>query len=186
MTPETIRVVSQLRHEFYSLFAAAMQIPVNITNEKSYASNLPTASWVDSRKRLNYVRVYAYIAPDDLVPDRPFILRVAVNKGADVIAAARRGKSFDGLNRSWQFELTLLPEEVLDFLPWIVSLVKFYDRGSSSVMPEPPYPIDFRTSEKSFSHNAWTDRANNRLAQQLLPSQGHLPCLNTSLTKLLR
>lgn len=159
MTPEAIRIVSQLRHEFYSLFAAAMKVPVRITNGNSYASNLSMASWIDDRQRLNYVLVYAHTAPDELVPERPFILRVAVNKGAGIVAVARRGKGCQGLNQSWYFELTLLPEEILDFLPWIVSLVKSHDKGSASFVKNPPHPFNFKTSNVLLFHDAWTQKA---------------------------
>lgn len=166
MTPETIRVVSELRHKFFSLFAAAMKVPVNITNGNSYASNPSMASWVDSEQKLNYVHIYAYTAPDELVPERPFILRVAVNKGA-YVATAKRGKGYRGLNQSSYFELTLLPEEILDFLPWIVSLVKSYDTSSAAFVPEPPYPINFKASSRLLFHNAWTHKANNRLSEHV-------------------
>lgn len=159
MTPEAIRIVAQLRREFYLLFATAMKVPVSITNENSYASNPSMASWVDDRQKLNYVYIYAHIAPDESVSERPFILRLAVNKGAGVVAAAKREKDCRGLNQSWHFELTLLPEEILDFLPWLVSLVKSRDKGSASFVIEPPHPFDFKTSNVVLGHNAWTQKA---------------------------
>ncbi|NJR65065.1 MAG: hypothetical protein HC772_06680 [Leptolyngbyaceae cyanobacterium CRU_2_3] len=185
MTPTAIRIVSQLRQEFYSRFATAMQIPVNITSENSYTSNLSKASWLDSTQQLNYVCIYAHTAPDALVAERPLILRLAVNRGADLAVSTRQGKSSHGLNRNLHFELTLLPEEVLDFLPWIVSLVKSHDTGSSSFGLEPPYPLDFKTSHALSFQNAWTQKASSTLAKQLLPSQEYVPCLNTSQGKLL-
>jgi len=42
------------------------------------------------------------------------------------------------------FELTVLPEEILDFLPWI-SLVKADDKGSPSLVQSPPHPFEFIT-----------------------------------------
>jgi hypothetical protein len=165
MTPAAIRLVSQLRHEFYSGFAATMEVPVNITNENSSASNPSMAYWVDNQQRLNYVRIYAHTAPDELVPERPFVLRLAVNKSADSAATARRERGCQGLNQSWNFELTLLPEEVLDFLPWIVSLVQSYEKGSASPVPEPPYPLDFKTSNALLSQHAWTRQADSSLAK---------------------
>ncbi|MBE9182512.1 hypothetical protein IQ268_28585 [Oculatella sp. LEGE 06141] len=168
MTPETIRTISQLRHEFYSLFAASLSTPVNITNEKAYSSNLSRASWIDAKQQLNYVCIYAYTAPDALVPERPFILRVAINRGADVIAAAKRGKGNQGLNRKWQFELTLLPEELLEFLPWVVGLVKFYDRGAALLLPEPPCSLDLQPDNRLSFHSAWTPRASDRFSQRII------------------
>lgn len=117
MNPEAIRTVVQLRQNFYYLFAKAMEVQVSITNSNSYASNPSIASWIDRRKQLNYVCVYAHTAPDELVPERPFILRLAINKGAGVVTTTKRGENCRGLNQSWHFELTLLPEEILDFLP---------------------------------------------------------------------
>ncbi len=64
MTPEAIRVVSQLRRDFYSLFAAAMEVPVNITNGSSSTGNPPMASWIDDRQRLNYLFIYVHTAHD--------------------------------------------------------------------------------------------------------------------------
>lgn len=175
MTPSVIRIISELRHEFYSRFASAMKVPVNITGGKSYASNLSMASWMDSQQRLNYMCVYAYTAPDELVPERPFILRVAVNKGADVMVMARQEKGCQGLNRSWHFELTVLPEEILDFLPWVVSLVKSYDRGADSLVLTPPHPLHSKTSNLELLSSAWTSQASSRLSErQLLPFQSQM------------
>ena len=162
MTPAAIRLVSQLRHEFYAGFAATMEVPVTITNENSSASNPSMAYWVDNQQRLNYVRIYAHTAPDELVPDRPFILRLAVNKSADSAATARRERGCQGLNQSCHFELTLLPEEVLDFLPWIVGLVQSYEKGAAAFVQEPPYPLEFKTSNSVLSQNAWTQKAGGR------------------------
>jgi hypothetical protein len=177
MTPESIRIISQLRSEFYSRFATAMGIPVKITNGNSFSGNLSTASWMDNRQELNYVRIYAYTAPDVLVPDRPFVLRVAVNKGIETISPTNRMQGCQGLNRRWNFELTLLPEEILDFLPWIVDLVMSYERSSASVVSEPPHPFDLETSSTRLFQSAQTHRAGSSLSKQLLPAVGKAPRL---------
>lgn len=159
MTPEAIRTVSQLRHEFYSLFAESMDIPVTLTVGNPSTGNPPIASWIDHRQTLNYVRVYAYSAPDQLLPERPFILRVAVNQGAGIVVAAKWRKLCRSLNQSWRFELSLLPEEILDFLPWIVNLVKSHDQGSTFFVLEPPHAFDFKMSNELPSDEAWTQGA---------------------------
>jgi len=169
MTPSAIRLVSQLRHEFYSLFATAMDAPVHVMTGNSYASNLATASWLDRQQRLNYLYLYAHTAPDELVPERPLVLRVSVNKGAGIGAVSKRGKGCKGMNQSWTFELTALPEEVLDFLPWIVSLIKSYDNSSASVVSEPPHPLDFKISNALLFHNVQTHSAGNCLAKPVMP-----------------
>lgn len=169
MTPEAIRTISHLRHEFYSLFATAMQVPVSVTNRNSYAGNLSMASWIDSWQRLNYVCVYAYTAPDELLPERPFILRVSINQGVDASALVRHGKGYQTLNRSQRFELTVLPDEILDFLPWIVSLVKSYDVGPALFVLEPPHPFNFKISDVPRLNHAWTQTASSQSQQVLSP-----------------
>lgn len=158
MTPEAIRLVCQLRGEFYSLFAADIKVPVRITG-KSHSSISPIATWVDDRQRLNYVNVYAYKAPDEFLPKRPFILRVAINKSAGRVTFLKQGQEYRGINREWDFELTVLPEEILDFLPWIVNLVKAQDKGSPSLLQQPPHPFDFKVPKFRLFNNAWTQKA---------------------------
>lgn len=162
MTPETIRIITQLRREFYTLFAAAMEVPVNITNGSSSTGNPPMASWIDDRQRLNYLRIYVYTAPDQLIPERPFILRLSVNKGGGVATAAKWRRDYLGLNRDWHFELTLVPEEILDFLPWLVSVVQSYDQGSASFVQKPPHPFDFDISNVLLVNEAWTQKARQK------------------------
>lgn len=157
MTPEAKRIVGELRREFYSLFATAMNVPVKITGS-SYSSNSPIASWVDDKQRLNYVNIYAYIAPDEFFPKRPFLLRVAINKSAG-ITMVKHGQEYRGLNQGWDFELTVLPEEILDFLPWIVSLVKADDKCLPSLVQSPPHPFDFKVAVIGLFNDAWTEKA---------------------------
>lgn len=159
MTPDAIRIVSQLRREFYSLFAAAMDVPVSITSGSSSTGNPPMAFWIDERQRLNYLRVYVHTAPDKLIPERPFILRVSVNKGGGIVAVSKWRRDYQGLNQDWHFELTLVPEEVLDFLPWLVSLVKSRNQGSGSFIQEPPHPFNSKISSVPLSNDAWTQKA---------------------------
>ncbi|HEY9747735.1 MAG TPA: hypothetical protein V6C63_03605 [Allocoleopsis sp.] len=166
MTPETIRIISRLRQEFYSLFAAAMSVPVKISGS-SYNSTSLVASWTDTSQYLNYVNIYAYTAPDALQSERPFILRLTINRGAGDIAVARKGPSCQGLNRKWSFELTVLPEEILDFLPWIVSLVEAKAKGLLAGVDEPPYPMTFNAAQCSLATEAWTQQAKQRLEQEL-------------------
>lgn len=167
MTPAAIRVVSQLRQEFYALFAAAMKVSVSITRGNASTSNPSMGFWLDRHQQLNYVYVYAYTAPDELVPERPLVLRVAINRNVGIVATAKRGKGCQGVNQNWHFELTLLPEEILDFLPWIVALVRFHDDDSAHLIPEPPHPLDLKTVDKLRCHNAQTYTARSKLAQRV-------------------
>lgn len=167
MTPEAIRIVTQLRRTFYSLFATEMEVPVNITNSNSCASNPSIASWVDRQQRLNYLCIYVHLSPDELVPNRPFLLRLAINKGAGIATYTKQHKDYQGMNQRWHFELTVLPEEILDFLPWIVSLVKSYEKGSTSFALEPPHPFEFKMSNLLLSNDIWTQKAGQQASHIL-------------------
>jgi hypothetical protein len=158
VTPEAKHIVNELRREFYSLFAAAMDMPVMITGT-SYSSNSPIASWMDDRRRLNYVNVYAYTAPDEFIPLRPFILRLAINKSAGRVMMVKKGQECRGLNAVWDFELTVLPKEILDFLPWIVSLVEAHDKSSPSLLVSPPHPFELKLPALELCNQAWTEKA---------------------------
>ncbi|MBD2533912.1 hypothetical protein H6G97_31960 [Nostoc flagelliforme FACHB-838] len=158
MNPEAKHIVSELRREFYSNFVAAMNMPVNITGT-SYSNNSPIASWIDHRQRLNYINVYAYTAPDEFVPLCPFILRLGINKSAGRVMVLRKGQVCRGLNLVWDFELTVLPKEILDFLPWIVKLVESHDKGSPLLIESPPHSFELKVSEVELFNNAWTQQA---------------------------
>jgi hypothetical protein len=166
MTPDAIRCLSQVRQEFYSLFAAAMDVPVKITNRNSQASSPSVSSWFDSRQRLNYLYIFAHTAPDDFIPERPLVLRLTVNKGGDLLAISRQKKISQELNHHWHLELLLLPEEALDFLPWVVSLVKSHDTHSGSSTLLPPYPLDLQGSTVTLFPNIRTQSAHSKLLQQ--------------------
>jgi hypothetical protein len=150
-----------------------MQIPVRITNKSSQASNFSIASWVDVWQRLNYLCIFAHTAPDEFIPERPLILRLTINKGGDTVAISRQKKSGQELNQSWSLELVLTPEEVLDFLPWIVSLVKSHDTSTASAL-EPPHPLNSNPSDVVLSQSLKTQRANNELSQKTLLDQNYL------------
>lgn len=158
MTPETKRIVGELRNEFYHLFATAMNTPVKIIGA-SYSNNSPIAAWVDHTQRMNYINIYAYTAPDDFIPKRPFLLRVAINKSAGRITFGKQAQDCQGLNCEWDFALTLLPAEIIDFLPGIVSLIKAHDRNLKC-LPGMLYPFGSKQSKiLLLDNNFWTESA---------------------------
>lgn len=162
MTPETIRTLTTLREQFYCLFAAAMEASVRVTQGNTSTNSPAMAFWVDDQQRLNYIRVYAHTAPDVLVPERPFVLRVSVNKGAGVPLTTKQAKGCRGHNQSWHFDLTVLPEELLEFVPWVVSLIKAQEKRSAAAAQVPPYPFTCQ-APKALENDAWTQNARQRM-----------------------
>lgn len=163
MTPEATRTIATLRREFYSLFAKLMDSPVKITGS-ALNSSASIASWVDNRERLNYINIYAYSAPDELLSQRPLILKLTINKGAGSINFVRRDQPCRGLNQAWQFELTVLPEELLDFLPWVVHVVQAKAKGSVPLSPTSPYPVELDAANVLLAAEAWTQQARQSAA----------------------
>ncbi|MDZ8184971.1 MAG: hypothetical protein RMX96_08970 [Nostoc sp. ChiSLP02] len=155
MNPEAKQILSELRSEFYCMFAAAMNTPVRVSST-SYSSNSPIASWIDDRQQLNYLNIYAYTAPDEFNPLRPFILRLAINKSAIQFMMKKRPPKCQGMNLIWDFELTVLPKEILDFLPWIVSLVEARDRVAPLLLQPPPHPFELKLPDVGLYDRAWT------------------------------
>jgi hypothetical protein len=105
-----------------------------------------------------------------------------INKGEDAATLAKQRRDGQEFNRDWHFELTLMPEEILDFLPWIMSLIQSYDTSSASVVLEPPHPLDFQSSRELLFNNARTQEASSQLAKAVHSPPDRLVCL-TSLPK---
>jgi len=158
MMPRAAALVSELRNRFYACFAAAMPLPVAL-NQKNSSTNHGIVTWIDPWQRLNYLYVYAYTAPDDLIPERPLILRISINRGADTTPTSRQRRGSQGQNEEWSFDLTLLPEELLEFVPWMVGLAESQASERQVTVPETPRPLMFQTSQGPSFSDAWTQKA---------------------------
>ena len=158
MTPEAIRTVTDSRQEFYTLLANALDVPVNITKGNSYLGNTPKISWTDRFQNANYICIYAHLAPDVLMPDRPLILRLGMNQGLGLEPAkGKKNKSTPG-PKLLKFELTLLPEELIKFAPWVIELVHAYEMGMDMEL-DPPCQLTISTLADLVSQGAWTYEA---------------------------
>lgn len=159
MTPRVAALISELRHQFYARFAAEMPIAV-ILNQKNPSTHQAIVSWLDQHGQTNYLYLYAHTAPDDLFPDRPLLLRASINQGADSLPTSRQRRTNQGQNETWWFNLTLLPEELQTFAPWIASLAESQALKPNIVVSEPPCPLTFRTGHQAASfEDAWTQAA---------------------------
>lgn len=158
MNPETIRTVGQIRQDFYQSFADVIGLPVHTTKGNPQSSSMPKISWTDDNHRPNYVCLYAHIAPDVMLPDRPLILRVGVNKGLGVDAKKQIKSSPTSHSKLLQFELTVLPNEALDFAPWIVNLFQAH-KQRYDIISSPPHPLSCNTLDELLTHGAWTQQA---------------------------
>jgi len=164
MLPESAQQVSKLRAEFYRSFADALATPVNISREKSYASTLPRVTWTDEQNRLNYLCMYAYSAPDVLLPDRPLVLRVGVNLGAELSTGSSPGRGSRRYNWTCQFYLTLLSPELPAALPWVIKALGQPYGLDLGAMPELPYTLESKAVAGQVD-SLWTPSALRQMKQ---------------------
>lgn len=169
MTPEAASILSSLREDFYHLFQTKMTVPVKLSKGKSLIFNpsmAPVASWVDQHNRINYLAIYAHAAPDSLIPQRPLILRIAVNQWPNTANHASKNAKDPQFNRDWSWELSLLPEQVIGFAPWLASWIAA-ESSSTELMKRSPYPLEFFPhSAHPAAQNAnvaWTQEALERI-----------------------
>jgi hypothetical protein len=164
MLPESAQQVSKLRTQFYRSFADALDVSVTITREKSYASTLPRVSWTDEQGRLNYLCMYAHSAPDVLLPDRPLVLRVGVNLGAELFMGSGPGRGSRRYNWTCQFYLTLLDAELPAALPWIIQALGQPHGLDLDALPALPYTLESKATAGQ-ANSLWTHLALRQMNQ---------------------
>lgn len=162
MTPEAKQILVQLRETFYAQFAAAMKREVSVTKDNSliFSPSLAAiASWVDDQQRFNYLSVQAHTCPDPLFPHRPLTLRIAINPPSGVITNTKTVKKKTGLNlnSSWSFNLTVLPEEIVDMAHWVASWIHSQDNDSVAIAA--PYRLKVAPTEDDSDYQVWTQTA---------------------------
>jgi hypothetical protein len=166
MTPEAANILNSLREDFYDLFQAEMKVPVKLSKGKSLIFNpsmAPVTSWIDKRNRINCLAVYAHAAPDTLIPHRPLILRIAVNQWPNTSNQASKNLKDPQFNRDWGWELSLLPEQIMDFAPWLASWIEAESR-STELMQRPPHALEFFPHPTQVANVAWTQSALEMMA----------------------
>ncbi|PZD72116.1 hypothetical protein C1752_04007 [Acaryochloris thomasi RCC1774] len=162
MTPEAANILSSLRESFYDLFQTEMKVPVKLSKGKSLIFNpsmAPVTSWVDRHNRVNCLAIYAHAAPDSLIPQRPLILRIAVNQWPNTANQASKNVKDPQFNRDWSWELSLLSEQMMDFAPWLASWIEAESR-STELMQRSPHALKFFPHPIAQNANlAWTQEA---------------------------
>ena len=170
MLTESAQQVSKLRAQFYRSFADALDVSVNISREKSYSSTLPRVSWTDDQGRLNYLGMYAHSAPDLLLPDRPMVLRVGVNLGAELATGASAARGHRRYNWTCQFYLTLIPPELSAALPWILQALNQPRGLDLEALPELPYSLESKPGQVN---SLWTRHALQQMQQPQAAGLAH-------------
>ena len=153
--------LAQIRRDFCERVLADMRMPAG--------GNLhpPIVYWLDPHRKINHLRVYAYMQPHVGMSDRPFIPRLYVNHYVldhPERIARRMGwelRPYGEFDKRlcWSFELSLLPSELPDFAPWVVSLAEAHAANDSSMVLAPPHKCHFWNDRILDCNYAWSAAA---------------------------
>ena len=147
-----------LRREFTRRLAHAL-------GKRAEAMRGPIATiWYDAFGRIGNAQVVPHLAPQSHDPDAPLIPQVAVNCYPVKYTRARA----DRLGCPWdhvpetatdrpRLELNATPEELLDFVPWVVNLIEHHEGGTP--LSEPPHACDTRGLATHDACYVWTCKA---------------------------
>lgn len=153
--------LAQLRRNFLERFLADMRMPVGMKLHP------PSVCWLDPNGHINHLRVHAYMQPQVGMSDRPLIPRLYVNHYVldhPERIARRMGwelrpfGEFDERLR-WSFELSMLPSQLSDFAPWVVSLAEAHAANESSMVMSPPHKCHFWSDKILDCNYAWSTAA---------------------------
>jgi len=149
------KLFRHLRREFRARFARDLPRPVILPRSPV------CAVWRDARGQVGNVQVVAYLSPWRFNENRPLITRITVNHYGVRVSRAnlkRLGCTFSqtlGQTASDpHLELSTVPEELLDFAPWIAAFVESHDIGTE--LAAPPHPCNFFGGDMHTSSYAWT------------------------------
>lgn len=164
MSPQDARrLTAYLRSEVTRRIAAAMSMPAGVRR----APGVPIVCWLDPHGGLNHARLDPHMAPCPGELDCPLVLRVSINYLAlDHHEAILRRMGWEARYRGrygsavgWSYELTALPGEVLNFVPWLVSLAVAQAERDESQLRATPYACYFWGKPGLTCHYAWTQAA---------------------------
>lgn len=167
------RVMTRLTAEVMERLEAALQRPV------ARVRSPQALLWRSGAGGLEHLRVAPYYAPSEQDRRRPLIVRYSINSTwFDSFERVARRKGLLGSDDScWdrtllRFELSLLPEEVVGFVPLVVGVIRAHEANDPALIPEPPVRTRFWQDHPlewsyGWSESAWElaedyDRARSR------------------------
>lgn len=151
--------ISKLRRSFYGSFAELLGRTA-IRDRTRQA-----IGWLSDDGKVNNLYLHFYSEPSWMNPHCPFIVRIAINHYAFSFNWKKLcGKKSEYLTRSdWSFELSLFPDQLMEFSNWVVNLVLAHEKRDASLLPDPPHPCYFWCGYDLYCNYAWTKNASDSM-----------------------
>lgn len=147
-----------IESRFLARFAAAMDC------ETKTSTNPPFVYWLDPRGRLHHVQLGIYSQPSPEHPAEPLVVRIHLDhyqlddERALLRRAGWQGRLFTGKGGPG-FELSVLPEEAIDFAPWVSEFARLRQGGDPHAVAPPPHPCKFWGGWRPGCNYAWSTAA---------------------------
>lgn len=129
-------------------FATALEDQLWMPYLQVGSPEVPTVCWQGICDQLGQARLTSFLAPHAGRPERLFLVRIELNRPPLVSESWLRGEfqysdypvpvEARGEVQPWTFRLTLLPEQVLAFVPWVASVICAHEAGEDCVLEVPP------------------------------------------------
>lgn len=130
---------------------------------------LPLVYWLDRRERLNNIQVRYYSRPFQAGKDTPWVVRIHINHYTVEIPPnclrallgdfPRQRALFPAENQDWQMELSVLPDQLLDSLDWVVHFIQSKDGSEFDPTIRPPFPCHWWGEYRHDSQYGWSRQA---------------------------
>ena len=153
---------ARVRRAFAAALASRLCLPATVC----WTPGLPATCWLDHDDGFNHARVLTISGPKSCCLEAPLILRVSINSLAfNYERAVCRRLSWpttpgDGQESPrWRYELSLLPEQLVDFVPWTAALAEAQAYQDESMLIAPPHPCHFWMRTGLKCDYAWTGAA---------------------------
>ncbi|MFB3882536.1 MAG: hypothetical protein ACE149_14810 [Armatimonadota bacterium] len=120
----------------------------------------PVVLWHDREGCLNNAQLVTYLSPTVQYPERPLVLRAAINFFAvpeREVLPTHIGAADAGAQRPhWSLELSAFPVEMNDLIPWIADFAAAQAARNPGLLSEPPHPLRCRPDFSLDCNYAWT------------------------------